>query len=189
MGYEPKFTLMPFRRCLDSMKDGLIPIMLPCVINESRLVYMQYSDPVYYIDSVLWKKGKDSSNCWNDFKDLSGLRIGASLGYAYGPDWDEAVAKQIFQVDYVGGRDPETAHFSKILVNRSDMFICEKRLGQFLKEKHSPKFDSIHFCPKSAGLGRPFCTPISRKYFKDNRLDPYEFLKKLNEELAKIDKS
>ena len=114
MGYEPKFTLMPFRRCLESMKDGLIPIMLPCVINESRLVYMQYSDPVYSIESVLWKKGRDMSECWNDFKDLAGLRIGASLGYAYGPEWDEAVAKQIFQVDYVGGRDPETAHFSKI---------------------------------------------------------------------------
>ena len=185
MGYVPKFSTMPFRRCLESMKEGLFPIMLPCVINENRLKYMQYSAPVYFIDSVLWKRTDDDRPCWDDYDDLKRLRIGATLGYAYGPEWDAAVNAQIFTVDYVAGKAPEKAHFAKLEIRRTDMFICEKQLGQFIKEKYSPKFDNIVPCPKSVGPVRSFNAPISRKYFRDHNLDPDLFLKRFNEALAR----
>ena len=185
MGYVPEFVQMPFGRCLDSMKDGFIPIMLPCAKSPERLQYMQYSDQVYSVEAVLWKRKGTMPGCWDEYADLEGLTIGASMGYSYGPEWDKALEKKIFRVDYVSGSEPEIAHFSKLLVDRNDMFVCERRLGEFIKEKYSPKFDGIVSCPKGISPVRDFFVPISRSYFKINGMDPDDFLRRFNEELAK----
>lgn len=189
MGYNPKFRVMPFKRCLEFMREGMIPIMLPCVINDERLEYMRYSIDMYYIDSVLWKRGTDHKNCWQKFEDLRGLSIGATIGYAYGPEWDKAVDSGIFSVDYVGGQSPELTHFNKLLADRYDMFICERQLGDFIKEQNSPVFNNLSPCPKSVGPVRSFNAPISRKYFESFDLDPDDFLERFNATFKEVQKS
>lgn len=184
MGYRPRFVVLPFKRCLSLMRDGEFPIMLPCVINDDRLQYMRYSDPVYFINSVLWKRGSASGDCWERFEDLRGSVIGATNGYAYGPEWDKAVAERNFKVDMVFSENPEFIHFTKLLEKRNDMFICERNLGEFIKRRYAPRFDDIYPCPKSVGPVRPFCAPISRKYFEKHNLDPDEFLERFNDILT-----
>jgi len=159
MGYKPQFVVMPFKRCLSFMRDGLFPIMLPCVINDDRLQYMMYSAPVYHIDSVLWKRGSDLSGCWEKFEDLRGKHIGATSGYAYGPEWDDAKGQQYFKVDTVSGEHPEFSHFSKLVEGRNTMFICEKKLGLFLKERYAPRFNDIFPARKALARSGHFARP------------------------------
>jgi len=186
MGYEAEFEILPFKRCLETMKDGGLPLMLPCVINDERLTYMQYTEPLYFIDSVLWKQGMHQAACWDDFDDLKGRLVGATNGYAYGPEWDEAVASKMFKVDYVASENPDIRHFEMLLEGRADMFICERNLGQFIKDRFAPKFNDIHPCPKSVGPVRSFNAPISRKFFEDNNWDSESFLIHFNHELSKL---
>ena len=143
MGYAPKLKAMPFKRCLAHMRDGSMPIMLPCAASEERSTYMQYSEPVFHITTVLWKRGRDLSQCWRDYGDLAGLRVGVGLGYSYGADWDEAVAAGSFTLDAAGGRSSELTHFRMASQGRIDMFISDLSVGCFLKERYAPDFDDI----------------------------------------------
>ena len=186
MGYTPKMVAMPFKRCLANMQDGHMPIMLPCATSEERRTYMQYSDPVYHITTVLWKRGGDLEDCWRDYDDLAGLRIGVGLGYSYGAKWDEAAASGKFVLDFSGGKSPELTHFQMAAVGRIDMFISDLSVGLFLKNRHTPEFDDIYPCPKRIGEDRPFGAPISRKYFEDHGLSPDAFLDRFNAALKEV---
>jgi len=186
MGYTPRIVPMPFKRCLANMQDGNMPIMLPCAASEERLTYMRYSDPVYHITTVLWKKGRDMADCWRDYDDLAGLRIGVGLGYSYGAKWDEAVASGTFSLDFSGGKSPELTHFQMAAAGRVDMFISDLSVGLFLKKQYAPKFDDIYPCPKRIGEDRPFGAPISLKYFKDHGLSPDAFLDRFNSVLREV---
>lgn len=180
MGYTPRFKPMPFKRCLSFMHEGRMPMMLPCAVDADRLTYMRYSDPIYHITTVLWKKGADLSGCWQDYPDLAGLKIGVGLGYSYGKTWDEVAAEGNFILDVASGKSPETTHFQMATEGRIDYFISDLGVGRFIKEQNAPRFDDIHPCPKIIGEARPFGAPVSRKYFEDRGLSPDEFLSRFN---------
>lgn len=186
MGYQPRMVLMPFKRCLASMQDGHMPIMLPCAVSDERSKYMQFSDPIYQITTALWKRGKDLSDCWQDYADLKGLRIGVGLGYSYGEKWEMAVASGTFTLKPAAGSSAELTHFRMAADNRIDMFISDLKVGRYLKEKYAPEFDDIYPCPKKVGSDRPFAAAVSRKYFKDNGLSPDAFLERFNAILKKM---
>ena len=80
MGYTPKFKVLPFRRCLAAMRDGAVPLMLPCAVNIERQAFMRFSDPVDFMHTTLWKKGAGESGCWETLGDLAGRRIGVIEG-------------------------------------------------------------------------------------------------------------
>ena len=180
MGYTPRFTAMPFKRCLAVMREGLMPMMLPCAVDADRLTYMQYSAPIYHITTVLWKKGPDLSGCWQDDKDLDGRTVGVGLGYSYGKTWDEIVAARTVSLDVASGKSPEMTHFQMTMEGRIDYFISDLGVGQFIKEQHAPRFDDVYPCPKIIGEARPFGAPVSRKYFEDRGLYAAEFLDRFN---------
>lgn len=186
MGYTPNLVVMPFKRCLASMREGAMPMMLPCATSKERREYMAFSDPVYHITTVLWKKGGDRSKCWQDFSDLAGLRIGVGQGYSYGTKWDEAVATDAFSLDYARGASAELTHFRMAADDRIDMFISDLNVGLFIKERHAPAFDNITPCPKRIGENRPFGVPVSRKYFEDRGMSADAFLSRFNTALEAV---
>lgn len=186
MGYQPKIVVMPFKRCLLTMQEGHMPLMLPCAFSSERSEYMEFSNPVFYINTVLWKKGEGLAGCWNDYGDLAGLRIGVGLGYSYGEEWDKAVARKNFSLEKTPGKSAELTHFRMAADGRIDMFISDLEVGRFLKAQHAPEFDLIFPCPKLIGEGRPFGMPISRKYFKEHNRSPEAFLERFNSILQTI---
>jgi len=185
MGYTPKFRVLPFRRCLEAMRDGTSPMMLPCVVSIERQAFMRFSDPVDFMHTVLWKKGAGRADCWKNLSDLAGLRIGVIEGYYYGPKWQEALAAGTFRVEGSIGRAPNRSNFRMLVEGRVDMAVCDLRLGQFLKKKHAPLFDDIIPCPGEIGSSTPLRSPISLKYFKQHGVSPDKFLRRFNAELKK----
>ncbi|BCS88298.1 hypothetical protein PSDVSF_15400 [Pseudodesulfovibrio sediminis] len=186
MGFEPKFVIMPITRCLESLKLGQIPIMLPCSITEERQAYLHFSAPMYQVQSVLWKLDSSSSACWERVEDLKGKRIGVSNGYIYGPAWDKAVESRLFDVNMVANVNPEVRHFEMVQVGRTDMFICERRLGEYLKTRYAPRFDNVSACPRPVGAVRYFNAPISREYFVQRGWKAEPFLTRFNQELETL---
>jgi polar amino acid transport system substrate-binding protein len=185
MGYTPKFRVLPFRRCLEAMRDGVVPMMLPCVVSIERQAFMRFSDPVEYMRTVLWKKGSDPTGCWEALDDLAGLRIGVIEGYYYGTRWQEALAAGTFRVVGSIGREPNRTNFRMLHEGRVDMVVCDRRLGLFLQERNVPQFDDMIPCPGEIDERTPLCTPISLKYFKDRGFSPEEFLSRFNDQLKK----
>ena len=186
MGYTPKFRVLPFRRCLEAMRDGTSPMMLPCVVSIERQAFMRFSDPVDFMHTVLWKKGAGKAGCWKTLGDLAGLRIGVIEGYYYGPKWQEALAAGTFRVEGSIGRDPNRSNFRMLVEGRVDMAVCDLRLGRFLKEKHAPQFDDVHPCPGEIGSATPLCAPVSLRYFRDHGLSPEGFLARFNAHLKDL---
>lgn len=180
MGYTPQFRVLPLRRCLEALRDGTLPMMLPCVVTIERQGYMRFSDPMERMHTVLWKKGRDTSGCWETLEDLAGLRIGVVDGYYYGPKWQEAVAAGRFRVEGNMDRNPNRANFRMLQEGRVDMVACDRRLGQFLKDEHAPLFDDVIACPGVVGPGTPLCVPVSLRYFRNHGLSPDEFLGRFN---------
>jgi polar amino acid transport system substrate-binding protein len=186
MGYTPKFRVLPFRRCLEAMRDGTVPMMLPCVVSIERQAFMRFSDPVEYMHTVLWKKSSDPAECWKTLSDLAGLRIGVVEGYYYGPKWQEARATGTFRVEGSIGREPNRANFRMLQEGRLDMVVCDLRLGLHLQEENAPLFDDMVPCPGEIGTSTALCAPVSLKYFKDRGFSPEEFLGRFNAELKKL---
>lgn len=183
MRIEPKFVIMPIARCLESLKLGEIPLMLPCSITEERLTYLQFSAPMYQVESVLWKLDSDRSACWKRVEDLEGKRIGMSNGYVYGLAWDTFVKSKLFAVDVVANVNPEMRHFEMVQAGRTDMFICERSLGEYIKTRYAPRFDNVHACPRPVGSVRHFNAAVSREYFVKRGWKAEDFLARFNQEL------
>ncbi|WP_319583369.1 transporter substrate-binding domain-containing protein [uncultured Pseudodesulfovibrio sp.] len=186
MGYTPRFKVMPIRRCLEAMRDGAVPMMLPCVVSIERQAFMRFSDPVDYMQTVLWKKGADPAGCWKTLDDLAGLRIGVIGGYYYGTKWQEALAAGTFRVEGSIGRTPNRTNFLKLQEGRVDMVVCDLRLGRFLQKSNAPLFDNMVPCPGEIGESTPLCAPVSIKYFKERGLSPDEFLDRFNARLKNL---
>ncbi|MGE4423683.1 MAG: substrate-binding periplasmic protein [Pseudodesulfovibrio sp.] len=180
MGYTPKFRVLPFRRCLEAMRDGTAAMMLPCVVSIERQAFMRFSDPVEYMHTVLWKVGPDPAGCWETLEDLAGLRIGVIEGYYYGPRWQETLAAGTFRVEGSIGRDPNRANFRMLVEGRVDMVVCDRRLGLFLQKEEAPLFDDVTPCPGEVGESSALCAPVSLRYFKDHGMSPDEFLGRFN---------
>ena len=186
MGYTPKFRILPFRRCLEAMRDGTVPMMLPCVVSIERQGFMRFSDPVEYMHTVLWKKGTDPARCWETLDDLAGMRIGVIKGYYYGSKWQDALAAGTFRVEGSIGKEPNKANFRMLQEGRVDMVVCDRRLGLYLQKLNAPLFDDMVACPGEIGTGTALCTPVSLKYFKDRGFSPDEFLGRFNARLKNL---
>lgn len=185
MGYKPKMVLMPFKRCLMSMQQGSMPLMLPCAFSDERSKYLRYSQPIYHITTHLWHRDGDT-DCWDDYPDLIGLRIGVGLGYSYGKQWDEAVAKYNLKLQPTPGNSAESTHFLMLDDGRIDMFISDFEVGKFVKNQGAPRFDNIYPCPKKIDADRPFGAAISRAYFNEHDLPLDDFLNRFNTLLEEI---
>jgi polar amino acid transport system substrate-binding protein len=172
---------MPFVRALEEMKSGKYPAMTACVEGGNREEYILFSEPVSSIYSVLWKM-KNNPFCWKTYDDLQGLLIGASH-YHYGAGFFEAAKEGKFTLDMVAAKKPEVIHFRKLLQGKIDMFICERSLGFYLKQKFKPQFDEVVPCQTGVGSARPFSFAISRKYFEGREEQMRQFVTSFNKEL------
>ncbi len=164
LGYQVQWLGMPFPRALEEMKAGTYPAMTACAEGDGREEHILFSKPISSIYTVLWKKKGDPFS-WTSYDDLKGRVIGASH-YHYGAGFFEAAEAGKFELDMVAATEPEVIHFRKLLQGKTDLFICELSLGNYLKQKHQPEFDQVVPWPTGVGPARPLSFAISRRYFE-----------------------
>jgi polar amino acid transport system substrate-binding protein len=89
VGVEVEYGFFPWKRSFKLAKEGTWDGSVVWVDSDERREYFLYSDPVVPSKMAFFHlKGSDFD--WNSYEDLKGIRIGGTLEYAYGKEFDAA---------------------------------------------------------------------------------------------------
>jgi polar amino acid transport system substrate-binding protein len=96
---------------------------------------------------------------WTQLAELSGMRIGVTIGNYYSDEFDRLMRQGILHTD---GAADDLSNFRKLLARRIDLFPIEEEVGQFLLGRHftAPKPGS---CSTPSPSGWPRCMWSSGK--------------------------
>ncbi len=163
MGENAEYHASPWKRAYDKAVKGDIQILFSFTKNQERERHFYFSDSISTVRDVFFKR-KDQEINWQDFSDLKGKKIGLSSGYRYGLSFMKWVKSTSNRVEALHGKTPEIQNLSMLARNRTDLFICEVSVCQYLIEKDPVKFGNLDFHPKSIGKIRGFHVGFSKKW-------------------------
>ncbi|MCP4021120.1 MAG: amino acid ABC transporter substrate-binding protein [Desulfobacteraceae bacterium] len=126
---EYELQYLPFKRAYNKVKLGRIDGLFNFYKIPERLAYFDYSKPIIQNPLVFFIR-KESKITFQELKDLSGLTVGAMLGYTYGSEFDNTT---LFVIDRAVSH---FSNFSKLFYGRIDAYPCDKLVGIYLARKH-----------------------------------------------------
>lgn len=129
LGVEVQWQLLPWKRCLAMVEQGLADGVLDIFKTDSRQASVVYPDePMSLVEFVLFQ-AKARPHAVTRLEDLDGLTIGTSPGYDYGPSF--------LQSPLVRREAAPTleANFGKLQLGRIDLLITDRRVGQHLRRQ------------------------------------------------------
>jgi polar amino acid transport system substrate-binding protein len=134
-GYDATFHFRPWKRAYRGAATGKHDATAIWMYKEEREEDFIYSDAVMKERFVLFHR-KNQLIAWQTLSDLSGLTLGASIGYSYGPEFDEAEESGLLTIE----RESSAAlNFRKLLFGRIDAFPEEINVGYYiLRRETSP---------------------------------------------------
>lgn len=124
-GYEVTFHFLPWKRAYYEAADGKHDATAIWMHTPEREAEFIYSAPVLQERFVLFHR-KSSAIDWQEVADLAGLRLGGSIGYSYGPEFDRAIDDHTLTMEWVAS--PEL-NFRRLLHGRIDAFPEEINVG------------------------------------------------------------
>lgn len=132
-GYDVTFKFLPWKRAYHEAAVGKCDATAVWMHKKERETDFVYSAPVMKERFVLFHR-KDQLTAWQTLSDLSGLTLGASIGYSYGPEFDEAEEKGLLTVE----REASTElNFRKLLYGRIDAFPEEINVGYYILRRET----------------------------------------------------
>jgi len=178
VGIEVEYDFFPWSRAYYLAERGEWDGTAVWLKNPERQEAFFYSDPVISSGYVLFHR-KDFNFDWEDYSDLKGLTLGATLEYDYGPVFKRAREEGLVKVEWVS-RD--ILNFNKLLRGRIDLFASDRIVGLALLHKHySPdQIRQITYHPRLMRAD-PLYLLLSRAV-PENR----ERIKRFNEGLARL---
>lgn len=118
VGVKVEYGFFPWKRSYELAKRGMWDGSAVWWDKAERHQYFLYSDPVIPTKQVLFHLKRKAFD-WNTYEDLKEVRIGGTLGYTYGPQFDAAEAAGIIETD----RGPsDELGLKKLLKGRIDVF-------------------------------------------------------------------
>lgn len=180
VGIDVKYGFFPWKRAFKIAENGKWDgsvIWSKAAKREKTFYYSK--EPVLNLKTVFFYK-KGSGFKYTKMADLKGKKIGITLGYNYGPDFNEAVKNGVFKTD----KAPEDAtNLKKIFAGRIDGFACNEDVGKKIISKIFPGKESMFETAK---------VPLNTKgyYLILNKKNPAnkELMKKFDEGFKKIGK-
>lgn len=130
-GVAVEYQFRPWKRALEEARSGLADGTLVWSHTPEREADFLFSDPVLIGESVLFHR-IDNPITWTTFDDLSGYRIGGTLGYEYAIELGQGVV-----IDRVS---EDRMNVSKLLLGRIDLFPSDRETGYaLLRQQFSPQ--------------------------------------------------
>lgn len=153
-GYEVEFSFLPWKRAYREAAAGKHDATAIWMYAADREQDFVYSAPVLNERFVLFYR-KDAPIQWNRMEDLSGLRLGGSIGYSYGPKFDRAAENGILDVEWVAS--PEL-NFRRLLFGRIDAFPEEINVGYYILRRETDEEEArqITHHPESVSENQSF---------------------------------
>jgi polar amino acid transport system substrate-binding protein len=127
LGIKVEWQLLPWKRCLVALEQGHVDAILDVFRTPEREASIIYPDePMSQIEFVLFYANARPYP-YRHLQDLQGLKVGVSAGYWY--------ANRGFRESDLFTREPAPSHsanFGKLLRDRVDLVINDRRGGNFL---------------------------------------------------------
>ncbi|WP_420389264.1 substrate-binding periplasmic protein [Marinobacter sp.] len=132
-GYEVTFHFLPWKRAYREAANGKHDATAIWMYTADRQKDFLYSEPVMNERFVLFYR-KDTPIEWNRMQDLANLKLGGSIGYSYGPEFDNAIANDILNVEWVASTE---LNFRRLLFGRIDAFPEEINVGYYILRRET----------------------------------------------------
>lgn len=173
-----EFSYFPWKRSYEYARSGEWHGSVGWAKNPVHLKDFVMSEPVIHVDKVLFYR-KAAPIGWLRVEDLKRWRLGATAGYSYGEEWDNAVRNGVLRVETV---TLDAQNLRKLLENRLDAVAMDLDVGlHLLRTAFSPtQSEQITYHPRS--LSR---TPISLALSRRNPASP-ALIERFNEGLAAL---
>ncbi|MDY0360402.1 MAG: transporter substrate-binding domain-containing protein [Desulforegulaceae bacterium] len=128
-GYEVKFTMLPWKRCIDEIKKGEAIAFFPPYYSEEREDWLVYSKPILEEQTIVFgKEGKiKNKNIWPD--DFYNSTIGLNAGFDHetmgGKKFANAIKMGMIKVEEAKNNE---LNLKKLSVDRIDFYINDKMI-------------------------------------------------------------
>ena len=170
LGIQTTWELMPWKRCLLSVQQGKADALLDVFHGEARNTWIVFpEEPLSTVEFVLFYH-RENPHRFQKIEDLTGLTVGVSAGYWY--------ANPGFRDSPLFTREPAASHeanFGKLLRQRVDLVINDRRSGRYLLEQlglsqviahhpsvlaRTPMYLGLSHSPRHQQLARRFASAL-----------------------------
>lgn len=134
-GYEVEYIFHPWDRNVLMLQQGQLHAIMPYSCTPGRLNYGICSDTLVRGEIVLFHR-RDQAFDWTTVEDLLNYRIGTTLGYSYGPAFDEALQAGRLDVQQSGKEDTS---FRLLELGRVDLHPQDRAVGYAMLRRLFPK--------------------------------------------------
>ena len=124
-GISIEYSWFPWKRTYSNVKNGLSDASAVWAITDERSKELLFSDPIIKNTNVLLFNNNRPLS-WTSLKDLSDQIIGATNGYFYGEEFQQAEANGLITVERTS---IESHNFKKLAAGRIDAVIAEIDTG------------------------------------------------------------
>ncbi len=100
MGYTINLKMRPWKRCLESVRQGNVDLVFPASWNNERdKIYDYSSEHINLATYVAFYQSKQGAKAWQGLKSLKGKKVALIRGYTHGSEFDLSKAFEKFEVD------------------------------------------------------------------------------------------
>jgi len=126
LGIDVEWQLLPWKRCLAMLEQGLADGALDIFHSDERDSLLLYpSEPLSEVEFVMFHANA-RPHPFRTLADLSGLTVGTSPGYLYNQAFRES---SLFKRETAPTHE---ANFGKLQLGRIDLLITDRRVGRHL---------------------------------------------------------
>lgn len=175
-GYRVEYVFYPWDRNVLMLQQGALDAIMPYSCSPMRLDYGVCSEPLVRGEVVFFHR-KDQPFDWKRIEDLKPYRIGTTLGYSYGPQFDAALQQGLLRIEQ---HSKEDTAFRLLELKRIDLHPQDRAVGYSMLRRLFPGEQLIVHHPRYLNT-----EPLRLLFRKD---DPAaeELLLRFNAELARF---
>jgi polar amino acid transport system substrate-binding protein len=174
-GHRVEFVFHPWDRNVLMLQQGELDAIMPYSCSARRQDYGVCSEPLVRGQVVLFHR-KDLAFDWARVEDLKRYRIGTTLGYSYGPQFDGALQKGLLRVEQ---NSKDDTAFRLLELKRIDLHPQDRAVGYSMLRRLFPGEQGITHHPRYLN------TEPLRLLFRKNDPAAEELLRSFNEELVR----
>jgi|GEM_PF-1007757 len=143
---ETEVTLYPLKRTLSYAKQGKIDAIMILIKTAERSGYLHYTTPVMKVRGLIWSAvdRKAGTIHFSNLEDLKPYKIGGTIGYSYGQEFDELL--NTMDVDWVA---TDYLNYKKLMAHRTDIFPGNEIVAKGLFKKYPELKGKFHHSDKS----------------------------------------
>lgn len=175
-GYRVEFVFYPWDRNVRMLQQGALDAIMPYSCSPMRLDYGLCSEPLVRGEVVLFHR-RDKPFDWQRLEDLESYRIGTTLGYSYGPQFDRALREGKLQVEQ---NSKEDTAFRLLELGRIDLHPQDRAVGYAMLHRLFPGERAITHHPRYLN------TEPLRLLFRKGDPASEQLLQRFNDGLARF---